>query len=62
MLLYMYQELELAYEIDIVNIDSNDSDICSIFGEDKFNNIVEMGRLIDFEEAHGNPEWINESI
>ena len=62
--LNMYQELELADEIDIVSLDSNDSehdsDICSIFGGDEANNLIEMGGLIDYEEAYGNPEWIND--
>ena len=59
----MYQELESINEIDIVSLDSNDSergsDIYSIFGGDEANNFIEMGGLIDFEEAYGNFEWTN---
>lgn len=56
----MYQELELTNEIDKVSVDSNDSDIYSFFGGNKTNNFVEMGKLVDFEEAYVNPKWINE--
>lgn len=41
----MHQELELGDEIEIVSVDKNDSDICSIFVGDETNNYVEMGRL-----------------
>ena len=62
--LHMYQELKLADEIDILCLDSNDSehdsDICSIFGGNETNNLIEMGGSIDFEEAYGNPEWTND--
>ena len=48
----MYQELELADEIDIVRIDSNDSeydsDICSTFKGGEANKLVEMGRIVVF--------------
>ena len=62
--LNIYKELELAYENDIVSIDNNDSehtsDICSTFEGDDANNFMEMGGLIDFEEAYGNPKRTNE--
>ena len=60
----MYQELEIADIFDIVSGDSNDSEhdsnICSIFGGNEVNNLVEIGSLIDFEEAYGNPQLIHE--
>ena len=43
----------------IVNL-VRDGNICGIFGEDEENNLVEMGSLIDIEEAYGNAEWVND--
>lgn len=58
----MYQELELVREIDILSVDSNDNendgDICSIFGGNEANNLIETRKMIDFKEAYENLKWI----
>lgn len=46
--LNMYHKLELAKDINIVSVDSNDSDICSILGGNEVHSLIETGKMIDF--------------